>query len=131
MATWYKVGVLHSHVHSIVMSSNNMIGSLPSSICDLTQLRMIELATMHGLNGAISKQFCRLYNLRRLCICRCALRGSIPDEIGDLVQLEELQLFGNFLTGVIPDSIRNLTSLRLLSLGEYTGWVCLHMMVSK
>ena len=48
MAKWYKVGVLGSRVHSIVMSSNNMVGSLPPDIGRLSQLRMIELATMPG-----------------------------------------------------------------------------------
>lgn len=43
-----QVGVLTSHVHSIVMSSNGMEGRIPSSIAQLTYLRMIELATMPG-----------------------------------------------------------------------------------
>lgn len=43
---WYKVGVLSSHVHSLVMSSNNMEGVLPPAIGRLVHLRMIELATM-------------------------------------------------------------------------------------
>jgi hypothetical protein len=43
-----QVGVLTSHVHSIVMSSNGMEGRIPASICQLTYLRMIELATMPG-----------------------------------------------------------------------------------
>lgn len=43
-----QVGVLTSHVHSIVMSSNGMEGRIPASIAQLTFLRMIELATMPG-----------------------------------------------------------------------------------
>ena len=131
--------------HSVVMSSNNMVGSIPDSIQHLTQLRMIELATMPQLGGHLSAALCSLTNLRRLCICRCAIVGTIPAEIGNLKLLEELQLFGNLLTGEVPDSLRQLTSLRLLvafahcicfvstimkcsilfdlakSLGEYTG----------
>lgn len=38
-----------------------------------------------------------------------------------MVELEELQLFGNSFTGTLPSTISKLTSLRLLSLGEYTG----------
>ena len=41
--------MLTSHVHSIVMSSNGMEGQLPSSIYKLSELRMIELATMPGI----------------------------------------------------------------------------------
>jgi Leucine-rich repeat (LRR) protein len=113
--------VLASHVHSLVMSSNGMDGFIPPEICALSQLRMIELATMPGLSGQLPCELCSLTTLRRLCICRCALTGRIPDEIGQLVNLEELQLFGNRLSGNIPASIGNLTNLKLLSLGEYTG----------
>ena len=69
-------------------------------MCMLTDLRMIELATMPGLTGSIPKSICQIRTLRRLCICRCALTGVIPGEIGNLVELEELQLFGNMLTGI-------------------------------
>jgi hypothetical protein len=44
-----QVGVLLSHVHSIVMSSNGMEGELPAALEQLPQLRMIELATMPGM----------------------------------------------------------------------------------
>lgn len=118
---WYKVGVLSSHVHSLVMSSNGMEGSLPSSIQYLSHLRMIELATMPLLTGYLPKELCSLIYLKRLCICRCNLIGSIPMEIGLLINLEELQLFGNNFTGIIPITLGNLSNLKLLSLGEYTG----------
>jgi hypothetical protein len=55
VALWYKVGVLGSHVHSIVMSSNNMVGALPESLSDLSQLKMIELATMPGMMTSFSR----------------------------------------------------------------------------
>lgn len=54
---------------------------------------------MPGLRGQIPLGLCQLVNLRRLCICRCGLSGSIPAEISQLSCLEELQLFGNNLTG--------------------------------
>lgn len=112
---------MHSRVHSIVMSSNNMDGSISSSIAHLTQLRMIELATMPLLVGPIPKTLYSLSGLRRLCICRCGLGGGIASDVGNLLALEELQLFGNSLTGIVPASVSKLVNLKLLSLGEYTG----------
>jgi len=103
------------------MSSNKMEGRLPASLSKLQHLRMVELATMPGLGGPLSKELCSVTTLRRLCICRCTLDSPIPDEIGNLVALEELQLFGNRLSGYIPESLGNLHQLKLLSLGEYTG----------
>lgn len=75
VSMWYKIGVLSSHVHSIVMSSNGMDGKIPASIGKLSQLRMIELATMSNLTGPIPKELCQITTLRRLCICRCGLTG--------------------------------------------------------
>lgn len=113
--------MLTSHVHSLVMSSNNLEGSLPLSIGQLQHLRMIELASMPGLSGPLPLSLFTIVTLRRLCICRCDITGSIPSQLGDLVNLEELQLFGNKLVGAIPESLGKLVNLRLLSLGEYTG----------
>ena len=121
VSSWYKVGTLGSHVHSLVMSSNRMQGKLPASISALAHLRMIELATMPRLHGELPEALCRIVSLKRLCICRCGLSGPIPPEIGNLVALEELQLFGNKFSGAIPPEIGRLTGLKLLSLGEYTG----------
>ena len=121
VSTWYKVGVLASHVHSLVMSSNNMSGYIPTEISQLKHLRMIELASMPYLKGKIPSSMCKMMALRRLCICRCGIGGRIPQEIGNLKFLEELQLFGNNFIGSIPSSLSELKNLRLLSLGEYTG----------
>ena len=113
--------MLTSHVHSLVMSSNNLEGSLPHSIGQLQHLRMIELASMPGLSGALPLSLFTITTLRRLCICRCEIAGTIPSHIGDLVHLEELQLFGNKIGGTVPETLGKLVNLRLLSLGEYTG----------
>ena len=64
VSKWYKVGVLTSHVHSIVMSSNNMEGKLPHTIGHLSQLRMIELATMPSLTGTLPSSLCSISSLR-------------------------------------------------------------------
>ena len=121
VSSWYKIGCLDSHVHSIVMSSNNLRGVISPGVGGLTRLRMVELATMPFLTGSLPTELCALITLRRLCICRCGLSGPIPQQIGLLVGLEELQLFGNRHTGSIPDSIGCLVNLKLLSLGEYSG----------
>ena len=75
------MGVLLSHVHSLVMSSNHMRGTLPAALRALSHLRMVELATMPELTGPLPTALCALTALRRLCICRCDLVGPIPSEV--------------------------------------------------
>ena len=74
-------------IQGIYLSDNGFIGSIPESICDLT-------------------------NLEALFLDENQLEGSIPLCINQLSNLEQLFLFGNELTGEIP---AELTALRLLS----------------
>jgi hypothetical protein len=76
---WYKVGVLSSHVHSLVMSSNNMEGVLPPAIGRLVHLRMVELATMprKGFVYVGSKPTTISFNLAVCGSCTCRFDGSL------------------------------------------------------
>ena len=68
------------------MSSNQLTGSIPSEIGNLTNL-----------------EYLRLDNNQ--------LTGEIPPEIGNLTNLTHLYLNSNELTGEIPESICELTNL--------------------
>jgi hypothetical protein len=64
VSQWYKVGVLGSNVHSIVMSSNNMVGQLPDSISNLQVF--LQLKThMH-----VSRSPPRPSSLQYCIVCR-------------------------------------------------------------
>ena len=48
------------------------------------------------LTGTIPQELCELTNLKRLCICRCDIKGKLPIQIGNLAKLEELQVKYSF-----------------------------------
>ncbi|KAL0010007.1 hypothetical protein SO802_005115 [Lithocarpus litseifolius] len=75
----------------IDLSSNNLSGSIPTEISDLSELRFLNLSRNH-------------------------LMGKIPEKIGSMKELESVDLSRNHLSGEIPPSMSNLTFLSLLDL---------------
>ncbi|XP_023892043.1 receptor-like protein EIX2 [Quercus suber] len=78
-------------VRLIDLSSNNLSGSIPVEISDLSELRFLNLSRNH-------------------------LMGKIPEKIGSMKELESVDLSRNHLSGKIPPSMSNLTFLSLLDL---------------
>ena len=70
----------------------------------------------YGLNGEIPTSICQLQNLRVLWLDGNELTGEIPSCIGSMTELGSLNLGGNFLTGQIPPEIGNLNNLGSLRL---------------
>ncbi len=106
----------------LYLNSNQLTGSIPSSIGNLTSLEYLDLK-YNQLTGPIPAEIWDLTSLRVLLLDNNQLTGSIPQEIGNLTSLEWLYLYENQLTGSIPTEIGNLTSLRwlLLCCNQLTG----------
>ncbi|XP_022741989.1 probable LRR receptor-like serine/threonine-protein kinase At4g36180 [Durio zibethinus] len=75
------------------LSSNNLVGNIPSTVRELASLKALSLA-WNGFNGSL----------------------PIPG-ICELNRLQELDLNGNSFEGIIPQCLNNMTSLRLIDLG--------------
>ena len=83
-------------------------GTLPDEICDLTELRCLDLI---GGEGRIPENIGKLKHLQYLRLCSNQLRGGIPESIGNLRELKELRLMGSLLDDTIPESIGKLTNM--------------------
>ena len=83
---------------------NNLTGSIPSCITELTELVDIELST-NQLSGEIPSDIGNLRNLDRLYLSQNYLSGSPPSSLGNLVNAENIQLCQNALTGEVPSSL--------------------------
>jgi len=123
--TWHGIKMRGDRVSEIDLSENNLNGTIPSAIGDLTELIKINFSKNGGwnyypgnLHGAIPPEIGNLSNLKDLWITLAKLSGNIPPEIGNLTNLESLGFWVNDLTGTIPDELGNLINLKILTLEE-------------
>ena len=101
----------------LYLSSNNLSGTIPTAIGDLTDLTELSLGS-NGLSGGIPVELGDLTNLTSLSLRRSGLSGGIPVELGDLANLTSLDLGRNGLSGGIPGELGDLTNLGYLHLGH-------------
>ncbi|KAH0733757.1 hypothetical protein KY285_009464 [Solanum tuberosum] len=99
------------------ISHNNLTGEIPSSICNLTSLRMLDLAT-NNLRGEIPQCFGNITSLQVLDMRHNNLSGNIPTTFSNGSSLTSLNLHGNKLEGTIPPSLAHCKELQVLDLGD-------------
>lgn len=115
VSTWYGIVVHENRVEEIDLARNNLSGSLPEEIGELTGLKTLELY-MNQISGGIPETIGNLTGLTWLSLRGNQLIGTIPPEIGNLINLEHLYLFENQLEGPIPAETGNLVKLKYLLL---------------
>ena len=119
---WKGVELADGRVVELRMSSEGIVGTIPSELGSLSNLLSLSLWG-NRLTGGIPKELGNLANLRSLWLSGNQLTGGIPEELGSLSNLQTLDLDGNQLTGVIPEELGNLANLRSLYLegNQLTG----------
>ena len=106
-------------VETLWLDFNNLVGSLPSALWNLTDLTQLFLGGNPMLTGSIPAQVGNLSKLESFSTEESTmLTGEIPAELGDLSELQSLQLQKNSLSGSIPAALGNLTKLTTLRLGD-------------
>jgi Leucine-rich repeat (LRR) protein len=115
ISTWHGVTVVNQRVTTIDLSQNNLSGTIPTLIANLTALVNLNLYN-NSITGSIPHEIGSLSSLQFLSLSGNQLSGSIPIEIGNLTSLISIDFTSNKLSGSIPTQIGNLTSLSLLFL---------------
>ena len=115
VSQWHGVTVTNNRVTELQLGGNNLNGTIPTVVGDLTELTLLWLQN-NILRGNIPAEVGSLTNLEDLRLEQNSLSGEIPSTIGNLENLSRLRLFSNDLTGEIPASIENLTHLTQLYL---------------
>lgn len=118
VSSWYGVTVEGGRVKKIILNSNNLSGTLPTDLGQLSALTTIACSNDNGLTGEIPDELFQIGSLRQIGIGNCSLIGTIPNNIGNCAYLTELNLPQNNLTGPIPPEIGNLDSLIFLDLHD-------------
>ncbi|MCB2197308.1 MAG: leucine-rich repeat domain-containing protein, partial [Bacteroidetes bacterium] len=112
---WYGVTVSGGHVVELILTDNNLAGTIPPEIGNLTHLTYLDLGR-NQLTGSIPAEIYNLTNVVTLYIHTNPLSGEIPAGIDNMTSLERLSFSNNKLTGEIPPEIGNLTHLTYLSI---------------
>ena len=112
---WYGVTCSAGHVTGLSLGSNQLIGSIPAQLGNLTNLQDLYLQN-NQLIGSIPPELGNLTNLQDFYLHINQLSGSIPAELGNLVNLDHLDLDNNQLSGNIPSELGDLTNLQDLYL---------------
>ncbi len=114
VALWEGVTISNGHVTEVRMLFNNLEGSLPSSLGQLQELKVLELS-FNKINGTLPKELGSLQKLEILALNGNFLTGTIPASYGQLKSLKQLHLSSNQLTGSIPSSLNHLDQLEVFN----------------
>ncbi len=117
VSTWHGVQTTNNRVSHLLLTNNNLVGSLPTELGDLDNLIHL-FFNKNDLTGSIPSTIGDLTDLEQLSLKDNELSGVIPSSIGNLSSLTQVTLQKNLLTGSIPSSFGNLTSLTHLYLSN-------------
>lgn len=117
VSTWFGVIVVNNRVSEITLVGDNLTGSLPAALGNLTKMvRLTLIGNYASLTGSIPPELGNLKNLYYLDLQANYLSGSIPPELGNLDNINYLNLRNNKLSGNIPPELGNLKKLTDLEL---------------
>jgi Leucine-rich repeat (LRR) protein len=117
ISQWEGVIISSGRVIALYLGENNLSGTLPASVGDLTALQMLNLS-FNKLTGLIPIEVWNLTNLTELDLSRNTFSGNIPSAIENLTALEILYLNSNTFEGEIPSQINQLSNLTKLKLTD-------------
>lgn len=119
-----QAGETGRHVTALQLNDNNLVGSLPASLSNLTQLRTLTLSN-NELTGALPASLGDLAQLQVLNLGNNQLNGAMPSSIGNLASLQVLALGGNGLSGALPAELGNLPAVQqlILASNQFSGTI--------
>lgn len=101
-------------------SNNNLSGEIPSSICNLPRLTILDLSN-NSFGGVIPGCLFNISSgLSVLDMHSNRFQGEIPSEFGSGSELRSLNLRNNQLEGTVPRSMSKCTELEVIDLGQNT-----------
>jgi Leucine-rich repeat (LRR) protein len=115
--TWVGVTVTDGRVTGLEITSNNMSGTIPASIGQLTELTRLRLlgdenpVKVVDIKGTIPAELWDCTKIKVLQLKFTNLTGGIPAGIEKMVNLEEINFQQSYLGGALPEELFNLPKL--------------------
>ena len=113
-SNWDGVSVLDGNVVNISLAGRNLVGTLPSSISNLSELSFINLSN-NAISGSLPQEIALLENLHTLLLSSNQLSGDLPDFSPSQIHLWRMELENNELGGSL-NKIKMLVGLQQVRL---------------
>ena len=114
--SWYGVGTKDGHVVSLSLSANNLSGSLPAALSDLTYLETLNLQS-NAIEGSLPSDLGRLTNLKTLNVQSNKFSGTLP-VLSGISGLKKLSIAGNTFKGTIPGHFNDFENIEQIDLSN-------------
>ena len=120
LRTWQGVTVENGRVVGLNLGSENgisvgLIGSIPTEISNLTDIRVLSLEN-NQITGLLPDDWSELTNLQELLLSNNQFTGELPSNWSSLQNLVNLQLSYNKITGTLPSTWSSLVNLKYMSM---------------
>ncbi|KAJ9183502.1 hypothetical protein P3X46_007347 [Hevea brasiliensis] len=116
--SWTEISCADGKVTNLLLSNKDISVEIPATICDLTNLTILDLS-FNYIPGGFPRAVFNCSKLQRLNLSQNYFVGPIPDDIDHwLSNLKYLDLGANNFSGDIPPAIGNLTELQYLYLNS-------------
>ncbi|KAG7965137.1 hypothetical protein I3843_09G209200 [Carya illinoinensis] len=115
-----NIGNILRDIIFLSLSSNKLNGSIPASICNISELQVLDMSN-NSVSGTIPHCLFEMVNSVPRVVLNLEgnnLRGKISDTFPGNCSLHTLTLNGNQLEGGLPKSLDNCKSLQVLDLGN-------------
>ncbi|CAL1402555.1 unnamed protein product [Linum trigynum] len=110
-------GKLMPRLQKVYLSQNQLVGKIPSSMCDMQELQILSLRN-NRVSGEIPDCWYHSFMFWAIDVSNNSLTGKIPASFGSLRSLSILLLSSNRFDGEIPASLQNCTGLTSMDLGN-------------
>ncbi|RXH84059.1 hypothetical protein DVH24_026958 [Malus domestica] len=119
------------HITNIILKAQDLKGTLPLELVDLTYLQEIDL-TRNYLSGTIPPEWSSL-PLLNISLLGNRLTGSIPKELGNITTLKSLDISFNNFSGPLPQELGSWAHIERLMLRScnLTGKIPLYLAQMK
>ena len=105
VSEWYGVTVTGNKVSQLEFSNNNLTGTLPPEIGDLTSLEWLSFYLGNSINGTLPEEIANLTELRVLSFEHNNFTGPIPASYANLNKLRGFWFNNNQLSGEVPNFV--------------------------
>ncbi len=116
-AQWHGVTVSEGHVGTLILNDNNLTGSLPAQLADLSRLTELNLRE-NQLSGRLPAGIGNLSLLIILDLSNNQFSGGLPEGLFNLTALKFFYLDHNQFDGFLSNGFGNLTNLNKLWLND-------------